>query len=253
MSEQVVLEYKRVEVTFSTGRILHKEDGAEEKLYEFTALQFPQMLELFAESLRRFPEAKAVWQRTDRPGLNPYELDLRIAKMFREDPEAAIASMCPPQQELSPSMAASRARPQVKTVGASVRAGFDTLADAFGDSVYSRARARTDGFLYVECPCCGIWTPIHAAGPSAKTLDNSHCMNTRCRVFDKPLALNSQGEKWVGYTTTTLLATASPRFYLPRAWNDGRSWITWEALNQKYNEYEKEKEAWASRTAPRGA
>jgi hypothetical protein len=252
MSDAVVLEYKRVSGDLSTGRVylLCGQVIADE--VKFEDLEFRKMLQLFASHLRDFKGVDAVWQRVDRPGLVPYLLDAEVTRLFREDPVAAIASMCPPPQ--SPSTAAALVRTtrdaeEGKQVSVAVRAGYDVLASAFGDELAVRSRARQNGLIYVECPCCGIWTPIRLTG-NDPTIGVSQCMNTRCRVFDKPLALRSPNGKWALYRTTDLLGTASSRFYLPRTWNDGRSWVTWANLNEKYNEFEKEKETWSCRMHP---
>ena len=64
------------------------------------------------------------------------------------------------------------------------------------------------------------------------------CINSKCNTM---LSLNVVNEKWAGFDTVTLLATKSARFYFPRAWNDGRPWVSWEKLYAMYNEFEKEK------------
>lgn len=244
----VVLEYKRVKGSLSTGSIYYRADEKLELDSSFEDFEFSHMLKNFADMLRRYPDAGAIWHRTDRPGLIPYRLEEGVVTLFREDPVAAIASMCPPQQAQSPSREIQRVReasPRIRMIAASVRAGYDTLADAFGGAVYAKMRARTNGVSYVECPCCGIWALIHQMTGDPK-ICTSICMNGRCQVFDKPLPFIAENDRWAGYPTSTLLATASRRFYLPRSWNNGRSWVSWLELNAKYTEYEKEKEAWST-------
>lgn len=245
MDDAVVLEYKRASGELSTGRVYLRVGPNEVDELKFEELEFKKMLALFAEKLREFRGTEAVWQRTDRPGLVPYTLDAAVTTLFREDPVAAIASMCPPSR--SPSSTVSyvreeRAVREGQRISVSVRAGYDALADSFGDQVASRSRRRSDGLASVECPCCGIWSLVQNGA--------SNCINTRCRAFDKALAIHSPNAKWSFYQTADLLETGAPRFYLPRAWNNGCSWVSWETLSQKYNEFQKEKKAWLCQVRP---
>jgi hypothetical protein len=52
-------------------------------------------------------------------------------------------------------------------------------------------------------------------------------------------------QKELGYVDVRYLLenTKLDRFYFPRAWNDGASWVSRESLQKKYNEYVKEKES----------
>jgi len=79
-----------------------------------------------------------------------------------------------------------------------IRAGVDTLADAFGDVVY--CRADTIGSGHIECPGCGRW-------------------GASCIACGFTLAGEYQGQ-WFGVSVSALLASGLNRFYLPRKWNE---------------------------------
>lgn len=232
---EVILEYKR-EGQQSTGCIRLRASSHENVLFEFEQLDFEPMLYKFAEALQENPEAAGVLQRIDRPGLVPYVLDERIVSLFRIDPVAAVKSMSVPYG--SPSNTVKRVQEEKSPVTSGLRAGHTTLADAFGEELYSRYDKDRDR---VECPCCGIWGSI-----TVKDADGGFflsCKNPACVSFDKPLAMQRRNGRWASFPTFALLATHSERFYFPRAWNDGRVWISWEGLNNKYEQFQKEKKA----------
>lgn len=232
MPSEVILEYKRVKGDLSTGRILWYDQLASQYVEnEFEDIEFRPMLILFAKALAKYPTALGTFQRTDRPGLVPYNLDVKVVDLFRTDPVAAIESMCP---NPSPSTTIQRTREERKPqfIRMSVRSGFDVLADAFGDELFSPLRVKGCD-PYAECPCCGIWCNV--------LLGSISCRNPSCVLSDNRLLLKRVNKKWVSFRTDDVLATKSNRYYLPRAWNDGRPWVSWEDLNKKYEEYKKEK------------
>lgn len=229
MSDDIVLEYKRVNVDRCHGRIFQ----GTKTFASFHSEDFRSMLREFAQALQSDDQARAVWQRTDRPGLTPYYLDAEVTQLFREDPVAAIEGMCPPS--ISPSTTVQRVQQErVKMVPISVRAGHDALADAFGEEIYIRARGRKDQ-VYIECPCCGIWAPI---------IDRmSVCINQKCKAHVLLRVVRVVNEKWAAMNIEEILETGSPRFYLPRAWNEGRSWVSLWDLQQKWEAFKKERES----------
>jgi hypothetical protein len=248
VTDKVVLEYKRVNVDKSTGRIVRITDVGEDVLSVFESIEFRPMLREFAEALQQCEDAVAVWKRTDRPGLISYDLDPQTTKLFRTDPVAAIESLCPPARNPATTVKRVQEEKQQKLVPVSIRVGYDVLADALGDDVYSRLRTRKEGIQYGECPCCGLWMPIGMGYPASRAyypedgVGWSLCANTKCRASSRILMLKVTNDKWVGYSVVDLLATDAPRFYFPRTWNEGRPWITWDELHKKYHEYLKEKE-----------
>lgn len=232
---EVALEYKRIDMQ-STGRIVVRDEGKEEIFFSFDQLDFEPMLYKFAEALQANPSAAGVIQRTDRPGLIPYVLDERTVDLFRTDPITATKSMSTPYG--SPSTTAKRIREESAPVASGLRIGHSTLADAFGDELYCRYDKQRER---IECPCCGIWARLLLRDVDARYYIS--CKNPSCAPHGKPLFLKSKNGKWASFSTFDLLATHSDRFYFPRTWNEGKVWITWEGLNNKYKQFEKEKKS----------
>lgn len=241
---EVVLEYKRVDMQ-SSGRILIR-DGEEDALFfDFDQLDFEPMLYKFAEALQDNPDASGVIHRTDRAGLQPYTLDHGIITLFRTDPIAAVKSMSTPYG--SPSGIVKRVKQQSKEPDCTtdlpypfvgLRVGFNTMADAFGEELSSRFDKSRDR---IECPCCGIWNQRVIHGGSGHHY--IECKNPSCALHGKPIYAKNQNDHWASFSTFELLATHSDRFYFPRPWNDGKAWISWEGLNNKYQQFVKEKES----------
>lgn len=238
---EVVLEYKRVDMQ-STGRILVRQESKERVFFDFDQIDFEPMLYKFAEALQANPEAAGVMQRTDRAGLLPYALEDGIVELFRTDPIAAVKSMSTPYGSPSGIVKRVRQEPTCTTdlpypyVG--LRVGHNTMADAFGDNLSCRFDKTRDR---VECPCCGIWNTRVTNGMSGKQF--IECKNPTCALRSKPFYFREQNDNWVAFSTFDLLATHSDRFYFPRPWNDGKAWISWEGLNNKYQQFVKEKES----------
>ena len=235
MADDIVLEYKRVDGDRCHGRIYQ----GDRTFVSFYSEDFKSMLREFASALQQDDAARAVWKRTDRSGLAPYYLDAEVTELFRKDPVAAIESMCPPSH--SPMTTVQRVQEQrVKMVPISVRAGHDALADAFGEELYVRTRERK-GESHIECPCCGIWAPLIVV-PSREGL-YTLCRNTRCFVRGHAVSAKVVNTKWATVKIEELLKTESPRFYLPRSWNEGRSWVSLVDLQSRWDEFNKEKES----------
>ena len=187
------------------------------------------MLTLFAEALIKHPEADAVIQRIDRDGLVPYNLERKTTELFRTDPVAAITAMSSPFG--SPSTTIQRVKEEAQLpVSSGLRVGHDVLADSFGDEVYVRLNSER---MSVECPCCGFWAVVGKGFTMA-------CANPSCAIHKVQTSFQSPTARWATFKTTDLLAMQSSRYYFPRAWNVG-SWISWADLNDKYEQYKKEK------------
>lgn len=235
--DEVVLEYKREGSHLSTGRIVVRREEEEGLFLQFEGWEFKDMLRSYCEALQKYPDARAVWQRNDRPGLVPYVLDQAVTELLRKDPVAGIESLSPPA--ISPSSTIRRVRAERAPVPVSIRAGFDTLADSFGDEVYVKHRNGR-----IECPGCGIWLELVSEMLEPGSFFN--CRNPRCAFHTGTLYGVKLTERWAAIAVSDLIYSKSKRFYLPRAWNDGRPWISMDDLSRKYLEYKKEKEQWAT-------
>lgn len=241
---EVTLEYCRVDKTvLSTGRILTKAaDGSVVPVETFEAIEYAAMLRLLSGVLMGLPEeteAKVHVQRTDRAGILPYTLDAASVTLLRTDPVAGLEAMSvaspSPMQVLENIKLAARPPVPYPTL----TAGAGTLADAFGETVACRIRD-----VQLECPGCGFWSDYalpailndpDRAGTAFKTI-----FVCRKRCHERfPV---SCFKEWAFVSVQDLLKTPLPAFYLPRAWNHSRPWVSRDVLTQKYAEYTKEKE-----------
>ena len=111
---------------------------------------FSAVIYVLSEALRTCSaDIQAVLRRSDRPGLDEIVLDNQLRDLIRQDPDKYLAIVTEPDRvvvvgDLKAKQSTFSATPYIRT-------GYDTLAEAFGDSVY--VRLRDDG--RVECPCCG--------------------------------------------------------------------------------------------------
>lgn len=245
MTVKVTLEYQRVPgTTTSSGRFLSDENGLlTEEGEPFEKLEFREMMRRLAQTLQAWPPEQPVGvslQRTDRDGLLPYQLDAKTVELFRTDPVAAIAAFEYPTH--SPSTTVRRVKQErTPRVLPSIAVGHDVLAQAFGDQVYFKVRRHE-----LECPGCGFWGMFTSPGLLNDPERAGHVMKLafvcpkKCHVR----LIVTCGEKW-GYVDTDYLLghTTLDAFYLPRTWNEGGPWVSREALQKKYNEYQTEKEA----------
>lgn len=114
-----------------------------------------------------------------------------------------------------------------------IKAGYASLADAFGDHAYLRTRAWPSPV--VECPICGRW--------KASVVDSAlecQCMPPKIKGEVTP------DRKWFKVATRELLDAGRfivQRFFLPRAWNPSGSWVSYEDLKAKYEAFTKERES----------
>ncbi len=112
-------------------------------------------------------------------------------------------------------------------------AGYQVLAEAFGDRVY--ARVGPDGS--VECPVCGAGAP---ADPRADDTFVMHCSSCHTWLV---VADYQPEEGWAGFAPVELLSLASTAYFLPRAWNPSGPWIARVDFAARYDNYCKERDS----------
>ncbi len=212
---EVVLTYKRAAGDLSTGWITVGGQGSSGVLLTFVDATFATMMTRFAEVLKAHPDASAIIRRNDRGGLQPFTLDQKTAELLRTDPVQAIRALSFEVPQPSPDR-----RKRLPSSGLVV--GHDTLADAFGEYLYTRYRGGK-----AECPGCGRWAPVVADVIGCACLPSL------------PVEL---AESWARCRTEVLLQLPHKSFYFPRLWNNHRSWVTRVDLAEKFNQYKKEKE-----------
>ena len=220
--KMVVLLYKHVGKELSDGAITLTEGDRASFLLEFKDFSYIQMMKSFAQILQQVPDAEAAIQRIDRPGLQPVVLPPDEVELFRTDPAAAIRQRCFPPQVIHIHREKTVTPAEVPVLSA----GYEVLAEAFGNRVYTRAK---DG--EVECVACGEWSPVK---------DGAYTCHDDCRVTI-PLEDYRPNSGWACIATEALLASDRDLFFLPRRWNKNGNWISRADLETLYNKYMQEK------------
>jgi hypothetical protein len=229
---KVTLQYKRVGHSYE-GSFRYVHDNGRCDTHEEFACEYEAMLQRLSDIMVQHYQAEesidVVLQRTDRAGLLPMTLDAQTTQLLRTDSVAGIAALTYTQPSTPLGAVAKKKAEKTVYEPASLRAGLDTLAQAFGANVYVRAK---EGQL--ECPGCGIWVPVPAGSLTSVVVT--------CAGRCKEQLVFSLYEQWAAVATVLLLRTELPRFYLPREWNYGKPWVSRETLQQKYDTFLKEKE-----------
>lgn len=227
-SRYVALCYRRSTGELSTGHIFLVEQGVEpteeEVLEGFTDLPYKEMISRFSAALAEHPDVGGCIQRTDRAGLLPYFLHKTELETLRKDPVTYIRNTTFTMESAAPGKGTTVRRGTPVVVTPPLRAGFDALAEGFGEELYVRRRGEE-----FECPGCGFWRPT--ASPQ-----HEHCK------LEMVLTLRPVNDNWISVQVLELAKSNAPRFYFPREWNVWGSWITREHLREMYHRWLKEKE-----------
>lgn len=221
----ITLEYKRVGHSYK-GRILHDAIPC----LDIEDASFKELMVAVCSKMKADTSARVFLKRVERPGLRPVEIAGAEYEELLSDPEAFADARSTEHRVVHTRDGVSVA----DTVKLTVRAGVDTLADAFGGVVYCRMR-RGGG---VECPCCGRW----GVARSDRNMNGFfRCKACSAEIIGKAYPTKDGG--WWGIDIRVLLQdTTSKMFYLPRAWNTSGPWISREDLERKYEQYLKEKD-----------
>lgn len=239
--DYILLEYeRRSELTdedhLYDGSIVVKEG---EKITElpFVGMPYHQMTTRYAEHARKNPTKKLLFMRRDqKPTPMAIEMEPEMAKLLRIDPVRYIKMTSPPPRRIKLKLGTDVAV-EDSVAARPIPAGRDTMADAFGDAVYVRMR-RGGGS---ECPACGRW---HAV----TTMDENRNGFIRCKCGFTAVCKSYLTEYggWVGIHTGELLQVMEkselPRAFLPRRWNEGGPWVSYENLKQRYERFCKERD-----------
>jgi hypothetical protein len=225
MAKTLTLLYRREGADLSTGGFYTTDETKHVIiLVQFQRLTYGAMMRALATYIQSNDYSAVFTQRTDREMLPVQQMSAEEFELFKADPAAAIRRRIIPVQEVN--LRDAQERPPL-------RAGLETLADAFGDNVYVRGRTRaTENEL--ECPGCGTWSVVNRKG-RVPTFDCKKCRMGTTLVDFSPTGL------WVGITVEELFETGVEQFFLPRAWNTYGNWISRDNLNVLYLTYLKEK------------
>lgn len=178
----------------------------------FDEVSFETLMGMAGEALRGAPDHRLLIKREEAP--YPMALPENIEHLLRTDVAAAIAALtiAPQRIQVTPTR-----KVRTDQLIGTLRYGHDTLADAFGEVVYLKARISARG-PQIEDPVSGRWVPFSAT---------------------EKVLLGESG-RWVPVPTIELLALKASRYYLPRRWNDS-DWISHDSLEAAYASYLKEK------------
>lgn len=201
-----------LEAAPTRGRIL---------LCTFNRWTFSRMMSNLASEIRELKEVEVILSRTEKP--LDQVMDNSLVEQLRTDPAAAIQAMSPPHRVVK------RAPKTEASAGSKLRAGHDTLADAFGDDVYLQRRADD-----IECPGCGRWTLRIGDSYSSK----EHWAGCACGMG---LIVCLEG-KWAYSDTMLLLDQPFDRYFIPRKWNESGSWISHGDLKKKFEDFKQERD-----------
>lgn len=234
---QVKLVYGRHGTTYS-GKLM-SDKGHCERINE---IPFAQMMSRLAELVRTSSEDDVVeLQRIETEG--SIFLDKDTVCTLKSNPTLVIQSMIYPDRVI-------KVRDQVKptdVVRINLRSGRDALADAFGEEVYCKRMDKK-----IECPVTGRFKYLSRA--VRHMTDSPEPMFVIQEIAEPdtnpPFATNAReigpffeaGNSWLTIHVESLLYLNEPRYYLPRAWNKTKGWISHSELKQMYEQFIKEKE-----------
>ena len=226
MSDDVKLTYKRVGEVY-VGLI--EKHGS--KSFEFKdGLDFAQMMMHTNRFLLQNPQSNLLIQRTDREGMLPVQLEPKLLHMLRNDPEGYIKAntIAPRVIDLRKDRTSALAAKHETPRHGGLRNGLNTLADAFGDVVYAKAKKWAGGVWRYEHPATGRWADL----PTIEYWLQSH--DTEVQPLDDKTG-------WLLLSVEQLLKVDTDRYYFPREWNEFGSWISKEQLQQKLEQFRKDK------------
>lgn len=227
MPGDVRLTYKRVGEKYEGSLSV---EGTHTLPSEFKELDFAQMMAKTSSLLNQHKDAQLLVQRTDRAGMLPIQLEPKLRDLLRDDPAAYIkaSSIAPRVIDLRSERTSALATKRETPRHGGLRNGLNTLADAFGEVVYAKAKKWAGGVWRYEHPATGRWSDL----PTIEYWLQSH--DTEVQLLD------DQGG-WLLLAVEQLLKANAERYYFPREWNEFGSWITKEQLRQKLEQFRKEK------------
>jgi hypothetical protein len=262
MKDELHLDYRLEDGSYG-GTIWSRKDDQTDVLTHFWGRSFAQMMSKLAKRLRESEEGTTVHLtrlETDKE----IKLDKATVELLRTDPAAAIRMMHVPDRTVvvrDPVSGKEYGEPLVRRVMRSqLRAGHDTLADAFGERVYCRRKGNR-----VEDPVTGRWsklcrTEFHRPPEPGQVYVNVTVYQgdmSRLRAIN-PEQVSARleipwyeaSEDWLTTRTANLIAFGvmagsavldSRGFYIPRRWNKSGAWISHEDLEKKHRAFEKER------------
>jgi len=222
--DHILLAYRRSKELVSDQHLLTGTlsivQEEEHWIKPFEDISYSKMITLLSEHSKANPSITNVLiQRMEVPApaiaLSEVELDI-----IRTDPTQYINATSVPQMRVI--VGGKGTASPIPPV--TVRACYDTLADAFGETLYLRrkyASAESSSIL-VESPVTGRWIPLARLA----------------LAIVRPG--RAAGESWLTVATANVLKIEAPRYYLPRAWNQPGPWIERAALAERLETFRRE-------------
>ncbi len=258
--DRILLAYERKGHTFDGYFDFTVDDEARESENcrdTFQDVPFRLIMNTLIKEVRDDPDAKVLFMRLEQQPIPiAVELDPHLVDLIHKDPVMFLRHMDPFEggsQRVQIGRMNLR-KDSVKNVAPQpIPAGYDTLADAFGDFVYVRLKGSK-----TESVWDGRWYEWHHL-PSYPDIpdgfisipDDLYKAPGCCKLTQDPFFVN---EMWAKYSTKELLMVAErrkqDRLFLPRAWNKPGPWVRTEDLRKKYETFLKEKEQWKPTRTP---
>ncbi len=198
----------------------------------FVGWTYKQIVKRIHELMKEHSITRVIFQRTEREDILPVELGERMLHLLKTDPLSAYRAM-----SYEPATSTTKDAP--------VAAGYDTLAEAFGEDVYLKmANGR------VEDPETGKWLTLGYGdkfGWRIRREDNKPETWIKIDVVDEApdgtgFAERVAFARWAKVRVEDLLEQGFERYYLPRTWNEEGSWITHDNLKARLEKYMAERE-----------
>lgn len=201
----------------------------------FRKHRYSMMMSLFAKYAVEHPTAQLFMMALEQePIPEALEIEPALCHLLREDPVSFIRALSPPRRYVSlrdPVPTSDRLVVEQKAIRQRpIRAGYETLADAFGETIYISVRVDI-----AECPGCGRWSAyVHR--------DRVTC---RCGFSVGGVFIDAQA-MWFAVSADELLQAEDKngllvRFFLPQRWNERGAWITRDDLIRKLKTFKEEK------------
>ncbi len=234
---KIVLAYKRREELVNDAHLFDGyilENQSETRLNGKTFAELIFTLSEVVRAQRQKSQVGVFMVRLEQPSVEHAVSDDAVETICVH-PHKYIEALSPPPQRIV--LKVNHRAPTSATATVGLRAGVETLIDAFGESVYVQVKNGE-----AECPRCGRWrgTMWRRGGSTAVK-----CVECGFLVVAHAQFRIDGHSDWAAIFTEDLLgvdAQDTPRFFLPRAWNTSGPWITREDLQKKYDKYVEEKE-----------
>jgi hypothetical protein len=251
--DRILLAYERKGHSFD-GYFDFTDDSDEKNNCRdtFHDVPFRLIMNTLINEVRKDPDAKVLFMRLEQqPVPIAVELDPHLVDLIHKDPVMFLRHMDPFEGEAQRVQVGrmNLRKESVKHVAPQpIPAGYDTLADAFGNEVYCRVKRGGA----TECPLCGRWGQWTKIDIHGGHIDRFVCDD--CAVEFKGIGVVTSDGGWFKIPVSQLLSCAVVfgvrRFFLPRAWNKPGPWISLEDLRKKYETFTKEKEQWKPTRTP---